>query len=327
MEAINLTPKQMQVLKVLLNGEAFNVKLLAIHAQVSERSLKEMIQAIQQAGYHVKTYKEGKKVFYQLPEEDRDPALSLLRLSGKEQLTLALALQMAKPSLQNTPFSKTLQRLLQQVMKDLKSKEIEHPDAEWMGEVWHFPYGEFEQMEAALFETVLNAIRENKKLQMEYRTAQRGGSKSQRIVEPYCIDASTWSLIAWCEKRKDYTDFKLARMKAVKPQATFLPRDFDVQKHFAGRFKALGAKGTHQVRIRVEAALAIYFETKHYHPTQQCHLLENGDLEVQFTLGNLDEMRSWCMSWGAGITVLSPPELIDKIKAHLNTLQVRYQLG
>ena len=61
-----------------------------------------------------------------------------------------------------------------------------------------------------------NAITTKTKVDIQYKNNKEELSK--RIVEPIGLVfyAFAWHLIAWCELRKDYRDFKIERMMGIK---------------------------------------------------------------------------------------------------------------
>jgi proteasome accessory factor B len=53
-------------------------------------------------------------------------------------------------------------------------------------------------------------------------------------------------------------------------------------------------------------------------------LLRNGDLELSLTLGNLEEIERWILSWGNHAQVLAPAELKTRIAKTVSALADTY---
>jgi proteasome accessory factor B len=54
-------------------------------------------------------------------------------------------------------------------------------------------------------------------------------------------------------------------------------------------------------------------QERQWHPSQKITQLQNGAIELSLTLGNLEEIERWILSWGRHAQVLAPPELKDRI--------------
>ncbi len=75
--------------------------------------------------------------------------------------------------------------------------------------------------------TLQNSVTSKMRIEIEYKNMKE--EKSKRIIEPIGLIfyAFSWHLIAWCELRKDYRDFKIARIIRIKE----LGLPFKNQKH------------------------------------------------------------------------------------------------
>ena len=69
--------------------------------------------------------------------------------------------------------------------------------------------------------SIQNAINHQTILQIEYENIQN--ERSKREVEPIGLTfySLNWHLIAWCHLRQDYRDFRVSRIRALKP--TLMP--------------------------------------------------------------------------------------------------------
>jgi predicted DNA-binding transcriptional regulator YafY len=105
-----------------------------------------------------------------------------------------------------------------------------------------------------------------------------------------------------------------------------IPEDFDPEIYLSGRFESLSGTDPHTVRLRVGPDQAPYFQSKAYHRTQLIEREEaSGHLVVSYDVVGLKEIRSFVRSWGAGVEVLSPPELREEIKREAENVQAMYE--
>lgn len=78
------------------------------------------------------------------------------------------------------------------------------------------------QVAAARFLPVLRrAVRQRLRVTLDY--ADRTGQPSRRLVRPLDVErwSDGWALVAWCEMRDDFRQFRLDRIVAVAPGAPF----------------------------------------------------------------------------------------------------------
>jgi len=78
------------------------------------------------------------------------------------------------------------------------------------------------------------------------------------------------------------------------------------------------------VCIRFSANVAYLLKERQWHPTQSLKQQKDKSVVITFQAGGLDEITSWVLSWGADAKVLSPPELIQSVRAHLIAARKQY---
>ena len=93
-----------------------------------------------------------------------------------------------------------------------------------------------------------------------------------------------------------------------------LPADFSITKHLSESFGVFTGKGRHRVRIWFDAFSARLVGEREWHPTQSIRQLRNGEMELTMTLGGLEEVERWILSWGEHARVLEPAELKMRIR-------------
>jgi predicted DNA-binding transcriptional regulator YafY len=78
------------------------------------------------------------------------------------------------------------------------------------------------------------------------------------------------------------------------------------------------------VLIHFDAFAARLVSERQWHPTQKIKRLADGEIELSMTLGSLEEVERWILSWGEHASVLEPAALIRRIRAVAETLRRRY---
>ena len=78
------------------------------------------------------------------------------------------------------------------------------------------------------------------------------------------------------------------------------------------------------VRIWFSPDVAYLLKERQWHLTQALKQQKDKSVIVTFQAGGLDEIATWVLSWGANAKVLSPPELIQSVRAHLEAARKQY---
>lgn len=92
------------------------------------------------------------------------------------------------------------------------------------------------------------------------------------------------------------------------------PKDFSAEDYFAGALGALGGPGHYRVRIHFRGAAADRVREREWHDSQVPRDLPGGRVELECTLGALEEVQNWVMTWGAEAEAVAPKELREGIK-------------
>jgi proteasome accessory factor B len=77
-------------------------------------------------------------------------------------------------------------------------------------------------------------------------------------------------------------------------------------------------------RIAFDAFAAPRVEERQWHPSQKIKQLRDGGIELCLTLGNLEEIERWILSWGNHAQVLAPAELEERIAQTVSELAESY---
>jgi len=182
-----------------------------------------------------------------------------------------------------------------------------------------------------IFTTLNRAVTDGFETTFDYR---KPGSEEveRRHVRPYHLASreNLWYLVAFDVKRGELRTFALPRMSKVKlTEVRFTrPADFSAEAFFA---KALGAfGGSREIRVVLRfhvRAAADRVREREWHQTQTLRDLPDGRVELSLTLGALEEIERWVLSWGADVEVLEPVELRERIRQVGIALQRRYASG
>jgi len=104
-----------------------------------------------------------------------------------------------------------------------------------------------------------------------------------------------------------------------------LPADFRVETYWQGQFGISAPLPPIDVVIDFEAEVADHLRTRTVHPSQRVEPLRGGGLRLSLRLGELTEVATWVLGFGAMAKVVSPPELAARVRDVLRLACARYE--
>ncbi len=120
--------------------------------------------------------------------------------------------------------------------------------------------------------------------------------------------------------------FRVDRIRKLEPKIDRFVRDpdFESSQYLDQIFQCEVGTGTVDVEIRFDAATAPYIRERKWHPSQK--LVEHDDQSVtlMMTVGGLNDIKRWVLSYGNGARVLSPPKLISMLKVDIAAMNSYY---
>jgi predicted DNA-binding transcriptional regulator YafY len=318
-----------RILALLNDGGQPTIDELATELDLTTRHVRRLIALLREQEIPVQESRDGRSKRYFLLPEDQRRSTATIDLTEEEILALTVAASAARAALASTPLGDPINRAFGELLKKLGA-EVRSFDSESQGVHWHFGDTPHVEIDPAIFKAIAAAIDECRVVGIDYLTASTGEFSRERPVDPYAmaVRGGSWMLVGYCHKRKKVIDFSLAGISGVLLTEKFFVRkaSFSIDKHFAGRFKALSGAGTYHVRLQVEPRKAPYFQRKRYNASQTIdEQLPDGSLIVSFDVTGLEEIRSFIQSWGVGVIALDPPELVETICDELDQLKARYR--
>lgn len=174
---------------------------------------------------------------------------------------------------------------------------------------------------------IQNALVQKQVLQFDYYS-NYNGQYTTREVEPVgiCYYSSSWHLIAYCQLRNDFRDFRLDRLTKLTVTSKVFDKDYsdDYREYFNNMFDMGNVELTETVvRFKKELRRAIVNQ-KYYHGfvTEK----EVGDeIEMAFMSPDIQYFGRWLLAFGTGATVVYPQKLKDFLNGIVEKLQGHYK--
>ena len=184
-------------------------------------------------------------------------------------------------------------------------------------------------MGRAFLDTVMEAMRTNAELRIDYQRYQHGQHEEHLrtfTMQSYALKVYNrrWYLLGFLKEDNDIRTIALDRvidMEAL-PSKFEMPADFDARKHFANVVGIYVDKDlpVEKVRIRAYSAQADYLRSVPLHGSQSEGRSKHGEYaEFTYRLCITPDLVTQLLAMGDKVEVLEPKGLIDNIK---NVLQL-----
>jgi predicted DNA-binding transcriptional regulator YafY len=175
---------------------------------------------------------------------------------------------------------------------------------------------------------LFQAVSDLRPLTLTYKSL--GRQDEERItIHPYALVLHRDSIycVGYHVGRRDIRTFVLDRMRDTECATTEryeLPADFDIDQYFQGEFGIWRDATQHKVVIEFDAAGAEYIRTRKVHSSQKLSGIAGGGVRLTMTVGNLNPVVSWVLEWGRRARVVSPPELVSRVREELDSALAQY---
>lgn len=175
---------------------------------------------------------------------------------------------------------------------------------------------------------VVDAMRENHRLQFSYKSYMRVNPQSGIVLEPYFVKIfkQLWYVIGYNVKDKMIKTYSLDRMSKVMilDQKFDMPSGFSPEEFFADCYGITTSKAQpKRITLKVEPTQAKYFRALPLHPSQQEELHDSYSI-FHYRMYNTYDLRERLLSHGSGVQVVEPPELKAQIVDELRKALANY---
>jgi predicted DNA-binding transcriptional regulator YafY len=171
------------------------------------------------------------------------------------------------------------------------------------------------QQEEKWLSVVQPAMLNNQVLRIGYFSFYQQ-KESQRNIEPIGLYfyAQHWHVIAWCQNRSNYRDFRLDRMHSIE----VLPQYYQRNSHLTlQQYISQNQQKMNLTQIRVffdEFALPYIHEFKYSMGWTSEHITPTG-MEMEFVTPDTEYFTRMLLTYGGNAKILSPPEVIHKMRS------------
>lgn len=291
-----------EIVQILLTEKKVTAEKLACHFEVSKRTIYRDIETLTLA--QIPVYSE--KGRYGGIRLIKNFTIDKSFLSQNEQNEILFALQ----SLNAVQYSKNNITLTK--LNSIFNRKAD----EWI-EVNFSRYGENDSI---LFEKIKNSILEKKVIKFIYFNTK--GKKSKRTVEPLKLwfKEKAWYLFAYCHKKKDIRQFKIARIKNLELTCEHFERE--LKKEDLKNQNNMNGKGTKIViEIDKSQAYRVYDEFFEESITKK----ENENFEITTEIFENEWLYGYLLSFGEHLKVLKPARIREILAKKVEKMRENYK--
>jgi predicted DNA-binding transcriptional regulator YafY len=286
---------------------------LAARLRVSARTLRRDVGRLRELGYPVRA-RRGADGGYQLAA---GAALPPLVVDDEEAVAIAVGLQAAAQNAIEGIADSSVRALAKvaQVMPARLRRRVEALAAMTVPGRWDAaPPGTAARVHPGVLTGVALACRDSERLRFRYTAAD--GRTAARHVEPHRLVAlgRRWYLVGYDLARQDWRSFRLDRIAELRGTGSrFRPRELPAAD--AAAFVRAGidaALAAYDVQVLVDAPAAAVRERIGRWSTVEA--VDAARCRVRMTADSLDWPVMALGVVGADFLVLSPPELLDRVR-------------
>ncbi len=170
-----------------------------------------------------------------------------------------------------------------------------------------------EQHNNQALQAILTSINEKKALHITYAAAY-AENITERHVEPLGIylQSNLWYLIAYCQLRKDYRNFRTDRINHFRITEKKYSNDHPSLEEYLQKMSRESDMQT--VVIRVEKRLAKYLAIQKYYYGFVAEEEKEGKIEMTFLSCSMDGFARWYLMFGAEAQIIQPETVKIRVK-------------
>ena len=292
-----------EIVQILLTEKKVTAEKLARHFEVSKRTIYRDIETLTLAQIPIYS------------EKGRYGGIGLIKnftidksfLSQNEQNEILFALQSLN-AIQDSKNNITLTKL-----NSIFNRKAD----DWI-EVDFSRYGENDSI---LFEKIKNSILEKKVIEFIYFNTK--GKKSKRTVEPLKLwfKEKAWYLFAYCRKKKDIRQFKIARIKNLELTCEHFERE--LKKENLKNQNNVNGKGT-KIVIEVDKSQAYRVYDEFFE--ENIAKKENENFEITIEIFENEWLYGYLLSFGEHLKVLKPARIREILAKKVEKMRENYKI-
>lgn len=289
---------------------------LAQELEVSERQIQKYKSDLEQAGIFIIS-KPGAYGGYEI---DRENSITNINLSFED----ISVLEMLNEQLNHN--NDIYKNEFKDIVTKIKAVSVDNQNKSYMDYFSIQPqcnYNHNEEKQKCNDITVAQITK--RKMKINYYSINSG--YSDRVVHPYGLYnyKSDKYMVAFCENRNTFIDFKVCRIKDY----NLIDEKYEVDKSFNWKEYSKNSIGIYKddeinIVLKVKHPFSIIIKEKIWVDNQQ--IIEHEDEAITFKarMRGYKEIKSWILSMGANVEVIEPKKLREDIIKEIENIKKFY---
>jgi len=307
----------LRLIQHLEGSPGLSAKQLSEYLGISRASVYRVIQRVENRGYNI--IQENKK--FRLASRDRDMLRYEFSLNAQQAHDLVAAVESIR---RPTPYA---HEALEVLRITLLGSKLQRTSAVY--------YHSYDQINPKIYQRLVEAIQDQKTLELNYKPTNLKRNLSQHTFDPYRI--IFWNGHYYLAGRsRTYSDkpgggimhLRLDRItearvaveyqegQKVPDTLTFPKPDFDPQAYVERSFGTFGGEGQpEEIVLHFQSHNAKAAAEVQRHPSRELLSQDDGSLIYKLNVPVSDDLVWWVAGW-AGVRVLAPDHLREKLRRH-----------
>lgn len=172
------------------------------------------------------------------------------------------------------------------------------------------------------------ALLKRQKLEIQYY-AKTTNARTERIISPQRLIyyKNVWYLDAYCHLRNELRSFSvdgILRVKKIELKAIDIASK-ELDENFSESYGIFSGRATQKAKLIFSPEISRWVSTEEWHPNQIGTFDRNGNYTLEFDYNQDPELIMNILKYGAGVTVISPTSLKNKVARELKKAAELYQ--
>ncbi len=173
------------------------------------------------------------------------------------------------------------------------------------------------QPDLNLMQPVLKSIDQRKVLGIKYH-ARYNHQKTERLVEPLGVfyHDNGWHLIAFCQMRDDYRDFRFDRITSMEVTELDFSKEHQTLKEYLARYDVESPQNQSlpMVVMRIQKDKAYWLDNQKYYQGFISQTEDGEVVEMTFLSSSLHGFARWFMMFGDYAEIIQPEALKNEVR-------------
>jgi len=243
---------------------------------------------------------------------------------NESELYALLVSQKLLLEVQSGLFESYIQPLLSKIEKILNNS---HHHPERIAEKVKILHQAHRPTNQKIFQKLTTGLLEQKQINIDFYN-RAANSTDNRNISPLRLVyyRDNWYLDAWCHKKEAFRTFSVINVKNTHildiASVTF-PTE-ELNNYYASAFGIFSGKADKIAILHFSSYRARWVADENWHPEQKSKWLQDGRYELQIPYSDHRELIMDILKYGADVTVVSPPELVERVKKEIEKNRNNY---